>query len=104
MAQNGKCGITKQELSMTEVHCHHKIPWYVSKNDSYENLIILSKDVHELIHLKDMDIILAKLSNLNLTESQLEKVNKFREMAFQNPISVSLLGSCTSEAIQICLF
>lgn len=104
VAQNGKCGITKQELSMTEVHCHHKIPWYVSKNDSYENLIILSKDVHELIHLKDMDIILAKLSNLNLTESQLEKVNEFREMAFQNPISVSLLGSCTSEAIQICLF
>jgi len=104
VAQNGKYGITKQELSMTEVHCHHKIPWYVSKNDSYENLIILSKDVHELIHLKDVDIILAKLSNLNLTESQLEKVNEFREMAFQNPISVSLLGSCTSEAIQICLF
>ncbi|PWS23361.1 hypothetical protein DKP78_13415 [Enterococcus faecium] len=83
--QNGKCSITKQELSMTEVHCHHKIPWYVSKNDSYENLIILSKDVHELIHLKDMDIILAKLSNLNLTKTQLKKVNEFREMAFQKP-------------------
>lgn len=104
VAQNGKCGITKQELSMTEVHCHHKIPWHVSKNDSYDNLIILSRDDHELVHLKDKDTILAKISNLNLTKSQLEKVNELREMAFQSPISVSLLGSCTSEAIQLCLF
>lgn len=104
VAQNGKCGITKQELPMTEVHCHHKIPWYVSKNDSYENLIILSKDVHELIHLKDMDTILGKIANQKLTESQLEKVNELREMAYQNPISISLLGSCTNEAIQLCLF
>ncbi|MET1109504.1 HNH endonuclease signature motif containing protein [Enterococcus faecium] len=89
---------------MTEVHCHHKIPWNVSKNDSYENLIILSRDVHELIHLKDKDTILAKISNLNLTEPQLEKVNELREMAFQSPISVSLLGSCTGEAIQLCPF
>lgn len=104
VAQNGKCGITKQELSMNEVHCHHKIPWCVSKNDSYENLIIISKDVHELIHLKDKDIILTKVSNLKLTESQLKKVNELRKMAFRNPISISLLGSCTSEAIQLCLF
>ena len=104
VAQNGKCGITKQELSMSEVHCHHKIPWYVSKDNSYENLIILSKDVHELIHLKNVDAILNKISNLRLTEAQLKKVNELRKMAYRNPISVSLLGLCTSEAIQLCLF
>lgn len=104
VAQNGKCGITKQELLMNEVHCHHKIPWHLSKDDSYENLIILSKDIHELIHLTDKDSILSKIAHLKLTEAELEKINMLREMSNQPPISVSLLGSYTTEAIQLCLF
>lgn len=104
VAQNGKCGITKQNLLMTEVHCHHKIPWHVSKDDSYENLIILNKNIHELIHLKDMDTIITKISNLRLTEPQLNKVNELREIANKSPISLSLLGLNTNEAIQLCLF
>lgn len=89
---------------MTEVHCHHRITWHISKDDSYENLIILSKEVHELIHLKDTDTILSKVSNLQLTETQLEKVNKLRKMANQSPIVISLLGTNSNEAIQLCLF
>lgn len=104
VAQNGKCGVTNRELLMTEVHCHHRIPWHISKDDSYENLIILSKEVHELIHLKDTDTILSKVSNLQLTETQLEKVNKLRKMANQSPIVISLLGTNSNEAIQLCLF
>lgn len=104
VAQNGKCAITKEELSMTEVHCHHKIPWHVSKNDSYENLIILRKDIHELVHLKNMESILSKIIDLNLTELQLEKVNELRIMANLPSISFSLPGSHTKEAIQLCLF
>lgn len=104
VAQNGKCGVTKQELLMNEVHCHHKIPWNVSKNDSYENLIIVSKDIHELIHMKNMDKILNKIGNLKLTKSQLDKVNDLRIMANQFPIPISLIGQNTTEAIQLCLF
>lgn len=104
VAQNGKCGVTKKELLMSEVHCHHKIPWHISKDDSYDNLIIISKDVHELIHLKNIDAILTKISILKLTESHLEMVNELRMKANLPSISVSLLGTFTNEAIQLCLF
>lgn len=89
---------------MNDVHCHHKIPWHMSKDDSYENLIILNKEIHELIHLKDMEAILNKIAHLKLSEAELEKINILREMSNQSPISVSLLGSYATEAIQLCLF
>jgi hypothetical protein len=41
IAQYGKCAVTGVELGKSDWHCHHKIPYYISKDDHYSNLIVL---------------------------------------------------------------
>jgi hypothetical protein len=41
------------ELGISEWHCHHINLYHLSKDDSYLNLIIVDKAIHQLIHLKD---------------------------------------------------
>ena len=50
----------------------------ISKDDSYSNLIILNKAIHQLIHLKDKAKIEKFLKALKLTNKQIEKVNNLR--------------------------
>ena len=50
---DGKCAILGEELGTNDCHCHHINPFHISKDDSYSNLIILNKAIHQLIHLKD---------------------------------------------------
>jgi 5-methylcytosine-specific restriction endonuclease McrA len=46
----GKCEITGMFLYANEVHCHHYIPLHLGGNDRLNNLRILHKEVHKLIH------------------------------------------------------
>jgi hypothetical protein len=78
IAQYGKCAILGEELGIHEWHCHHINPYYLSKDDSYSNLIIVHKAIHQLIHLKDKVKIETLLQSLKLTSKQKEKVNKLR--------------------------
>jgi RNA-directed DNA polymerase len=78
IAQYGKCAILGEELGIHEWHCHHINPYYLSKDDSYSNLIIVHKAIHQLIHLKDKVKIDTLLQSLKLTSKQKEKVNKLR--------------------------
>lgn len=78
IAQYGKCAILGEELGINEWHCHHINPYYISKDDSYLNLIIVNKAIHQLIHLKDKVKIKTLLQSLKLTSKQKEKVNKLR--------------------------
>lgn len=41
IAQKGLCGIMGQELEIHDMHCHHKIPYRLTKDDSYSNLVLL---------------------------------------------------------------
>ena len=50
VGQNGKCFIAGIRLEIDEVHCHHKTPIKYGGNDAYDNLIIVHKDIHKLIH------------------------------------------------------
>ncbi len=43
IAQYGKCAVTGIELSLNDWHCHHKTPYYLSKDDSYGNLIDVAR-------------------------------------------------------------
>jgi group II intron reverse transcriptase/maturase len=83
IAQYGKCAILGVELGINEWHCHHINPYHLSKDDSYSNLIILDKAIHQLIHLKDKVKIETLLHSLKLTSKQ--KVNKLR-LKCQNEI------------------
>ncbi len=86
-AQKGKCAITQRVFCTTEeIHCHHKNPRKLGGTDEYKNLVLILEPVHKLIHAKVPDVIDQYLKLLQLTSAQLAKVNKYREMAGNEPI------------------
>lgn len=81
VVQYGKCAITGKILALNEIHCHHKKPVSQGGNDKYENLIILHKDIHRLLHATKEETIKAYLLQMQLTHKQKEKLNKLRQLA-----------------------
>ncbi|MES5943614.1 MULTISPECIES: group II intron reverse transcriptase/maturase [unclassified Bacillus cereus group] len=79
VAQHGKCAITGRELAFNEIHCHHIIPYHVSKDDRYVNLVVIHHDIHVLIHTNDPKNISKLLTLFDLNEIQLEKLNNLRK-------------------------
>jgi group II intron reverse transcriptase/maturase len=77
-AQNGKCAITGEHLTIGNMHCHHKKPKALGGKDDYFNLMWVRLDVHMLIHATKPDTINKYLSVLNLDEKALKKVNSLR--------------------------
>lgn len=78
VAQKGKCAVSGAELLLEEMHCHHKQLWSETKNDSYNNLVMVTKDIHILIHATDKEIIDNRLKLCQLNEQNMEKLNKLR--------------------------
>lgn len=83
-AQGGKCAVNGQKLEINEIHYHHKVLVSLGGDDSYQNLIIIYKDVHKLIHSTAQDTILRYLRSLDLTLEMIIKVNRFRKLANLN--------------------
>lgn len=83
-AQYGKCAVTGRILWIDEIHCHHKKPTSQGGTDEYNNLVIVHKDVHMLIHAVKSETIQTYLDKVKTDKSQLEKINKFR-MSAGNP-------------------
>ena len=69
-----------------DIHCHHKVPVSNGGSDEYANLILVSKEVHILIHASSEPTIEKYLKSLNLDNKQIEKLNKLRSMAEMPPI------------------
>lgn len=88
-AQNGQCAITKKILKPFGFHCHHKKPRKLGGDDSYQNLIVVSIEVHRLIHATDSDVIKRLLTECRLTEDQLAKLNKLRKLCELDEIKVA---------------
>ena len=80
-AQYGKCAVTGAVLEAHDVHCHHKLPRKAGGTDAYGNLVLVTEDVHRLIHAKSDETIRKYLSRLNLNSKQLKKLNKLRALA-----------------------
>lgn len=80
-AQYGKCAITGKQLSTDDIHCHHKVPVSKGGGDEYANLILVSKDIHTVIHASTDETIRKYLTILKLDAKQLTKLNKLRTMA-----------------------
>lgn len=78
IAQSGKCSVTGEELNVLDMHCHHKIPYHLSKDDKYSNLIIVKPEVHILIHATKGDTIQRYMTLLNLNDEQIKRLNKLR--------------------------
>ena len=76
--KKGKCEITGMFLQAENVYCHHYIPKHLGGSDKFNNLRILQKEVHELIHITDKIRANTLIKILGITKSMLEKVNKYR--------------------------
>lgn len=74
----GKCEITGWNLTANEVHCHHYTPTHLGGTDKFNNLRILHKDIHRLIHRKNTDIISSEIQKFELTDSMNNKLNQYR--------------------------
>ena len=79
VAQQGKCAVTKERLSLEDIHCHHKLPKSLGGGDDYANLIILHERIHRLVHATQEDTISAILQTVQLDKRQLDKLNKLRK-------------------------
>ena len=76
--KKGKCEITGLFLQAQDVHCHHYIPIQLGGSDKFDNLRILHKDVHKLIHMTDTVKMNTLMGNLDITEPMIQKINKYR--------------------------
>ncbi|MNO86188.1 Group II intron-encoded protein LtrA [compost metagenome] len=54
----GKCEITGIPLFAADVHCHHYVPSHLGGSDKFNNLRILHKEVHRLIHASIKETII----------------------------------------------
>ena len=80
-AQYGKCAVTGQELWIDDIHCHHKKTVSQGGTDAYQNLIIVHKDVHKLIHSTSSETIQTYMNKIRPNKAQLDKINRLRVTA-----------------------
>lgn len=80
-AQYGRCAVTGKELSLDEIHCHHKLPAHMGGSDKYANLAIVHKNVHRLIHAITPETIAMYLNLIQPDKKALAKLNNLRIMA-----------------------
>ena len=86
-AQYGRCAVMGMELSIDEIHCHHKVPLNMGGTDEYSNLIILHQNVHTLIHTTNTETIRLYLDIVAPDTKTLDKINKLRIMAGNSKIN-----------------
>jgi hypothetical protein len=85
----GKCEITGWDLSAYDVHCHHFVPQHLRGTDKFNNLRILHKDIHRLIHRKDNEMIVSEIQKFGLNNSMIKKLNQYRIKCGLNKVETS---------------
>ncbi len=87
IAQRGKCAVTKEPLLFGDMEVHHIVPKSNGGKDNYGNLVLVTGDVHKLIHAVDPVTIQKYLDKLKHCRLNLDKLNRLR----------SLVGNCKIE-------
>lgn len=82
----GKCEITGVDLAAADVHCHHYVPKSLGGTDRFDNLRILHRKVHRLIHYTNKEMIDELRPRYHLTYSMITKINRYREKCYLGPI------------------
>lgn len=90
VGQDGKCYITGIRLLTEEVHCHHIVPVKLGGTDKYDNLVVVHKEVHKLIHSTDINKILKSAKDWTI-KARL-KFNQLRKEANLEPIDFKLVA------------
>lgn len=77
--QKGKCAITGEFLTHDWVHCHHIIPRILGGDDNFNNLTIVNKFIHKLIHATEKQTIDKYLALFHFNGKQLKMLNNYRK-------------------------
>ncbi|MED3575974.1 group II intron reverse transcriptase/maturase [Cytobacillus praedii] len=85
--KKGYCEITGEFLPAELVHCHHYVPIYLGGTDEFNNLRILNKDIHILIHAVDKQTIKKYIDKLHPNSEVINKINNYRKMCNLESIS-----------------
>ena len=85
--QYGKCAVTGLELAYDEIHCHHIVPRNRGGTDKYDNLVIVHKDIHKLIHASNIKVIEEILTEFAKTLN-VKKLNRLRKSVGNTEISL----------------
>ena len=79
--QYGKCAISGVALQIGDIHCHHIVHRLQGGPDRYENLMLVTNDVHILLHAVKPETVQPLLKKLNLSAKQKAKLNHLRTKA-----------------------
>lgn len=85
--QQGKCAVTKEELKIGQMHCHHIQPKAKGGDDRYQNLAFVTEAVHKIIHAKSDETIRILLREIDVSPGVMRKINKYRLLAGNDEIS-----------------
>lgn len=89
-AQRGKCGVSKQYLEYENIYCHRILPSEYGGTDNYQNLIVVHRSIHKIIHSSNLDEIDNIIRHFRLNEEQIRKFNELRIKARQTDLTVNL--------------
>lgn len=81
VAQHGKCAVSKEPLTLGNMVVHHITPKQAGGGDNYANLILVTPDVHQLIHAKAEETVQKYLNKLKSCKLNMARLNKLRELA-----------------------
>ena len=85
-----KCEVTKLQLEIEDMHCHHQIPREYGGKDNYDNLRIVHKDIHMLIHATEEKTIRKYAGVISESQNTIKRVlnnlNKLRKNAKRKTI------------------
>lgn len=87
--QTGKCYVTNKIIEEEKIQCYRKIPLDLGGTDSYMNLVIINKDVSDLLNETNANIIEQLILRLKIKETMMEKINKLRILASKPIITYS---------------
>ncbi|MCR8983322.1 group II intron reverse transcriptase/maturase [Brevibacillus laterosporus] len=85
----GKCEITERFLYAENVHCHHYLPISLGGKDQFNNLRILHKDVHKIIHATTLETIVDLMKRLDLSKTMMHRVNQYRKKSNMELIDIT---------------
>ncbi len=78
VAQKGKCSVSGITLN-EDMQVHHIKPKQDGGTDEYNNLTIVSYEIHKLIHATKLDTIEKYLKLVKLDKDAMKKLNKLRK-------------------------
>lgn len=85
-ANQGKCYVTGKPLTPERIVCHHINPLSKKETDAYQNLVIMDKDVHELIHAIKGNTVREYVARVQPDYYSRDKIKRYRARLNLEPI------------------